>query len=192
MIRSIEQNEQPGDDDRFLEAMRYLLDEMTGEEVERFEADLATDQSLRELLAEAVLLTQASYQAYAPQTVTQEPVEVASPVGVAPGNGLRLRILLSLAAGLLIFLGSGLLFVISSGGGSRQAQRRVDKDDAQLAAAWVEHIENDTDAGQWTELPEDQDEFIDQLLVSTPENPPSWMLKALAAQQDLESPAPAL
>ncbi len=194
MIQSSQQNEHPADDDRFLEAMRYLLDEMTSEEAEQFEADLATDQSLRELLAEAMLLTQSTYQAYVPQTVSREPVEVASPEDRAPGNGLQLRVLLTLAAGLLIFMGSGLLFVISSGGGPRQAQRNMDRNDIQLAAAWAEQIEDDTDAIEvpWVELPEDEDPFFDQLLVSTPENPPSWMIKALAAQQETESTAPAL
>ncbi|QDU73982.1 hypothetical protein Pan97_09820 [Bremerella volcania] len=194
MIRNDEHPQQPADDDRFLEATRYLLDEMTSEEVEQFEADLATDQSLRERLAEAVLLVQASYQAYVPHTVSKEPVEVASPIDAAPGSGLRLRILLSLAAGLLLFLASGFAMVAWSGGGSHMAERTVDKEDMQLAAVWVERIEDNTDAltEQWAELPDDEDEFIDQLLVSTPENPPSWMLKALAAQQETDSEAPAL
>lgn len=194
MIRSIEQNEQPADDDRFMQAMRYLLDEMPTEEAEQFEADLATDQSLRELLAEAVLLTQASYQASVPHTVSKEPIEVASPNDTAPGNVFSSRVLLSLAAGLLIFLTSAFALIAWSGGGSQIAERSVDSDDVQLAAVWVEHIEEDTDAlaEPWEELPEDEDAFMDQLLVSTPENPPSWMLKALAAQQESESPAPAL
>ncbi|PQO39098.1 hypothetical protein C5Y96_04350 [Blastopirellula marina] len=194
MIRSTQQNEHPADDDRFLEAMRYLLDEMSGEEAERFEADLATDQSLRELLAEAVLLTQASYQAYVPQTVSQEPVEVASPGNVAPGNGFRLRVLLSLAACLIVFVLSGLVFVSNAYRTSYPAAANVDREGIQLAAAWVENIEDDTDvlAEPWADLPEEEDNFFEQLLVSTPENPPSWMLKALAAQQETESETPAL
>lgn len=194
MIRSIEQNEQPAEDDRFLEAMRYLLDEMSGEEAERFEASLATDQSLRELLAEAVLLTQASYQAYVPQTVSKEPVAVASPDNVAPGNGLLLRVLLSLAACLIVFVLSGLVFVSSAYRTSYPAAANVDREGIQLAAAWVENIEDDTDVlvEPWAELPEEEDNFFEQLLVSTPENPPSWMLKALAAQQETESDTPAL
>jgi len=190
MTRSIEQNESPTNDDRFLEAMRYLLDEMTSEEVHQFEADLATDQPLRELLAEAVLLTQASYQAHMPHTVSKEPVEEASTIDTAPGNGLRLRVLLSLAAGLLIFLVSGLALVAWSGGSSHMADRTTNLEDTRLAAAWVEHIEDDNDV--MTELPEDEDEFFDQMLVSTPENPPSWMLKALAAQQETNTETPAL
>ncbi|MBA2116383.1 hypothetical protein [Bremerella alba] len=194
MIRDIEQNEQPADDDRLFEAIRYLLDEMTEQEAELFEADLATDQSLRELLAEAVLLTGASHHAIASHTVSMEPVEVASPIDAAPGNKLRLRVLLSLAACLMVFLAGGFAMVAWSGGGSHNAERTVDSENSQLAAAWVEHIEDDTDAmpGQWEELPEDEDAFFDQLLASTPENPPSWMLKALAAQQETESAAPAL
>jgi len=195
MNRNSQQNEPPADDDRFHEAMRYLLDEMPQDEAEQFEADLSADQSLRELLAEAVLLTQASYQAYVPHTVSKEPVEDASPIGAAPGNGLRLRLLLSLAAGLLIFMGAGLAFVSWSGGGSHQAQRNVDQEDIQLASAWVEHIEDDTETldGLWDELPQDEDDSVEQLLTSTPENPPSWMLKALAAQQqEGDSATPAL
>ncbi|MFN3148197.1 hypothetical protein [Bremerella sp.] len=194
MIRNLEHNQQPADDDRFLEATRYLLDEMTTEEAEQFEAELATDQSLRELLAEAVLLTQASYQAYVPQTVSKESVEVASPIDAAPGNGLLLRVLLSLAACLIIFAVSGLAFVLSAFQTSYPAVANVDKEDSQLAAVWVEHIDDNNDvlAEQWAELPEEQDEFFDQLLVSTPENPPSWMLKALAAQQETDSETPAL
>lgn len=194
MIRNNQQNEQPADDDRLMEAMRYLLDEMTDAEAEQFEADLASDQPLRELLAEAVLLTQSTYQAYVPQTVSKEPVEVASPDDEAPGNGLLLRVLLSLAACLIVFVVSGLAFVLNSYSTSEQAQSNLDREDIQLAAAWVEHIEDDTDVmtEQWADLPDDQDAFLDQLLVSTPENPPSWMIKALAAQQETEPAAPAL
>lgn len=195
MIRNLEHNQQPADDDdRFLEATRYLLDEMTTEEAEQFEAELATDQSLRELLAEAVLLTQASYQAYVPQTVSKESVEVASPIDAAPGNGFSPRVLLSLAAGLLVVLASGVALIAWSGSGSQLADNSPNKEDSQLAAVWVEHIDDNNDvlAEQWAELPEEQDEFFDQLLVSTPENPPSWMLKALAAQQETDSETPAL
>lgn len=194
MIRNIEHNQQPADDERFLEVTRYLLDEMTTEEAEQFEAELATDQSLRELLAEAVLLTQASYQAYVPQTVSKDSVEVGSPIDAAPGNGFSPRVLLSLAAGLLVLLASGVALIAWSGSGSQVADNSPEKEDSQLAAAWVEHIEDNNDvlAEQWAELPEDQDDFFDQLLVSTPENPPSWMLKALAAQQETESETPAL
>ncbi|WDI43476.1 hypothetical protein [Bremerella sp. P1] len=194
MNRSIEQNEHSADDDRFLEAVRYLLDEMSVEEAEGFEADLAVDQSLRELLSEAVLIAQASYQANVPQTVSKELVEVASPSDDAPGNGFSLRVLLSLAAGLLLLIASSLALVVWSGGGSQMAERTANEEDTQLAAVWVERneVNNDVMAEQWAELPEDEDEFFDQLLVSTPENPPSWMLKALAAQQETESESPAL
>ena len=177
-----------------MQAMRYLLDEMSGDEVEQFEADLATDQSLRELLAEAVLLTEVTYQASVPLTVSQEPVELASPGEMAPGNGLWLRVALSLAACLVIFVVGGVAVVSSAFTTMAPANANLDQADSQLAAVWVEHIEDDAEglAEPWAELPEGEDEFFDQLLVSTPDNPPSWMLKALAAQQETEPQSPAL
>lgn len=194
MTRNETHIEQPADDERFFEAVRYLLDEMTIAEAEQFEADLATDQSLREQLAEAVLLTEATYQAHVPHTVSKEPVEVASKLDTVPGNRFSWTMLASLAAMLVIALTVGTTFYLNDGVQRQIAQPNTNSEEIQLAVAWVQHIEEETEEMDvlWDELPEDEDESLDQLLAGSPENPPSWMLKALAAQQEEDANNPAL
>ncbi len=202
MIRSVDSVDLNSDDDRFYQAVRYLLDEMSPEESDRFEEQLATDQSLRELLAEAVELTQATYEAFVPHSVPTERASVASPSTAAPGNGnSKLGLFLAVAASLLIAVASGLSFYLADVN-QDIASPNASSEEVQLASAWVDQFESQPDAmpGLWDDelltlpsievpLEENADE---SLLAGAPAAPPAWMLKALAAEQDASASRPAM
>lgn len=202
MIRSVDSANFDSDDARFYEAVCYLLDEMSPEQSERFEEQLATDQSLRELLAEAVQLTQATYEVFVPHSVPAERASVASPSTAALGNGnWKLGLFLSLAASLLIAVTGGLVFHFTEIN-QDIASPNTSSEDVQLASAWVNQLESQTDEmpGLWDDellalpsleipLEENSDEA---LLAGTPAAPPAWMLKALAAEQDETTSRPAM
>ncbi|PQO28286.1 hypothetical protein [Blastopirellula marina] len=202
MIRSVDSANFDSDDARFYEAVCYLLDEMSPEQSERFEEQLATDQSLRELLAEAVQLTQATYETFVPHSVPTEHASVASPETAAPGNGnWQFGLTLALAASLLIALTGGLSFYLASVNQEIASPGTI-SEDVQLASAWVNQLESQTDEipGLWDDellalpslevpLEENSD---DPLLAGAPAAPPAWMLKALAAEQDETTSHPAM
>lgn len=202
MICSVDSANFDSNDARFYEAVRYLLDEMSPEESERFEEQLATDQSLRELLAEAVQLTQATYEAFVPHSVPTECASVASPERAALGNeNWKLGLFLSLAASLLIAVTGGLSFYLTSLP-QEVATPNTISEDVQLASAWVAQFESQQDelTDLWDEetltlpslevpLEENTDEA---LLAGAPAAPPAWMLKALAAEQDATASRPAM
>ncbi|GAA4426800.1 hypothetical protein [Bremerella cremea] len=194
MNSHVNQNDPSADDDRFFKAVRYLLDEMSPTEAERFESQLAEDQSLRELLAEAVLLTETTYQTIVPQTVPMEPVQVASPQDAAPWNGYVWGILVTLAASLVVAVTLGISHFGGETSSDLTALSPNDMKDVQVAAAWVENIESQTTDldGLWEEPLTDETDSLDQLLAGSTDSPPSWMLKALAAQQEDDPIAPAM
>ncbi|PQO47786.1 hypothetical protein [Blastopirellula marina] len=206
MIRSADPTDFQPDDARFFEAVRYLLDEMTPVEVDRFEEALAIDQSLRELLAEAVLVTHATYAAHLPENElprvesAERPAE-ASPPGAAPRREDALpRTLLALAAALLVAAAGG-LWMWGMGPATSDVANDASNEQIHLASAWVERLEDQSQGNTtlWnddllTASPTDDssESEEDALLVSPSTNPPAWMLKALAAQQEDELSAPTM
>ena len=202
MIRSVDTADFDSADDRFFAAVRYLLDEMSPEESSLFEEQLATDQSLREILAEAVQLTQTTYEAFVPHSVPTEHASVASPSRVAPENGnTKPRLLLALAASLLIAAVGG-LWLYQNNGQPNVALPSTTSEEVQLAAAWADHFE--AQSGETSPLWDDEllnlpttdvsleENSDDALLVSVPDTPPAWMLKALAVEQEDSASRPAM
>ncbi|RCS49276.1 hypothetical protein DTL42_12120 [Bremerella cremea] len=202
MIRSVDSADGDSDDDRFFEAVRYLLDEMSPEESSLFEEQLATDQSLREILAEAVQLTQTTYEAFVPLSVPSERTSVASPSTVAPGNGnTKAKLFLALAASLLVAVVGG-LWLYQNAPHQEIALPSTTNEEVQLASAWADHFEAQT--GETSALWDDElltlpagdipleENADDALLASSPSTPPAWMLKALAAEQEKSASRPAM
>lgn len=207
MIRSADPTDFQPDDARFFEAVRYLLDEMNSEEAERFEDQLAVDQSLREILAEAVLVTHATYAAQlspdGPAANEPQPVELAKrpaaalPHGAAPRSDHSLPgMLLALAAALFLAAAGG-LWLLGLGNNMSDVANDASSEQIQLASAWVERLEDQSQenatlwdddllAASTMELSSETED--DTLLDDAPMDPPAWMLKALAAQQE-DSPA---
>lgn len=194
MIRSVDFVDFDSDDARFFDAVRYLLDEMSPSEAEHFEEQLATDQSLRELLAEAVQLTQTTYAAHVPLTVPTEHASVAAASTTAPGNGnLPIGFFLALAASLLIAAVGSVTFYWNEANHD-VAVPSPGSEELHLASAWAEQFESQSDelAELWEDdlltftsvdaLPEENVE--ETFLAASPTPPPAWMLKALAAEQD--------
>ena len=208
MIRSADPADFQPDDARFFEAVRYLLDEMTPEEVDRFEDDLAVDQNLRELLAEAVLVTHATYAAHLsadelpPVQSAERPAE-ASPLGAAPRQDhfhSPAGMLLALAAALLLAAAGG-LWMLGMGPATSDVANEASSAQLDLASAWFERLEDQSEANStlWdedllTDSPLDitSEAEEDMLMDVTPMDPPAWMLKALAAQQEDDSAAPTM
>lgn len=201
MIRSADPADFRPDDARFFEAVRYLLDEMSPPEVERFEDELAVDQSLREILAEAVLVTHAAYAAHLPLDESAERPAEASPHGAAPRQDHSLFGMLLALAAMLLLAATGSFLWVGLGGNPSDIAGDDSHEQVQLASAWVERLENqsqenttlwDDDLLAASSLDVSSESDDDELLLEgSSVDPPAWMLKALAAQQedDLASPA---
>ncbi|MBI1247667.1 hypothetical protein GC197_07430 [bacterium] len=200
MIQNTPQNEFPSDEDRFFDAMRYVLDEMSADEADQFENQLAVDQSLRELVAEAVLLSQATYSSHLPETVPSEPVKAASIFDMALRNSSQIGYLAALALVLLVAALAGLPFYLGSNDSDQASITEQQKQQGQVAAVWVENIESQSLelSGLWEEIPLEEEmplgtaDSVDQLLAENTVSPPAWMLKALAAQQEDDETGPAM
>jgi len=159
----------------FVLATMYVLDELSHEEAIAFEQRLGTEQSLRELVAEAVAVTHAIAS-----TPTLTVVETARPIISTWSATSQIW---AVAASLLLVL-SGSITVIWF---QRAHHQSFDSQQNRLAEVWIEHsfTPDLPEESPWnasmelthTESLNDDDSLLTEDLAT----PPRWMIQALAA-----------
>jgi len=160
--------------DDFVTATLYVLNDLPADEVDQFEQRLANEQSLRELVAQAVGVTQAIAS-----DVKQ--VQLATTNQGSPSSVVRMW---ALAASLLLVASASIAVVWNQSVTNMTAQKQSDS--IRLAQAWVEEsiAQTEQDSTDWEEsleLMDTEQATEDSLLAEDLATPPSWMLQALTS-----------
>jgi hypothetical protein len=173
-------------DDVDLLALRYVMDELTADQLTRFEARLAADQDARESVSQVVLLGTAIVRDSG--TVTADRVDPAgSPETATPWGGWRLPVaaILLLAIGLAVYVNRDTSEVtpeVTPEGTTAHIDTPLEQD-AQGLIAWVEFGEMPdvalAEAG--LDVTGDPFERVDgsEVTLDIGAEAPSWMLQAL-------------
>lgn len=140
-------NGTPGKDDAEWSALRYVLGEMSADEIEAFEQTLAVDPQACERVASAGRLSAQLYNALAAELEAQAPIASgtippARPATVAaPARSVRggLWAVVGVAAAVCLLIAGGLVLIPKSG--TQRAESAFDRSDAgagSLVAIWTD------------------------------------------------------